>query len=1265
MEVILSNVPRQCPQKVVTDNLMPYLEKLQITEFTCVKMSQKPSARILFVHKKDAELFLSKFPATIPNHSKLVIVGAKVVATRGRPISDEIEVMHAQHVTKERKKYETALKSQDHQLSQPISMAIGAVTCGKCHIMPDGKLVYVAEAWTTGTANIKFGRVSMFVNFEDKSQMEIVYTSVWEVATSSQNELMFTLQFPPRFFQPSTLENYFGNMNLSSSGKRAPTYKKVRTSSLPYIQNHSYIANMCLVYKIAILGNSTTFRNLLGKLRKRDLFNLVDQYDFKTVSPPAGSSMWFLDAYSKLMSILRDGAVETELTFSVCFQLQAMVWNNYLTPDLVIALAEMLREKARKNTELLRDKSHKASGDQPRQGVFSVEAFKKVMHDIPYPTNNVEVESLNPKVIFNVLAKVQADLDSRAAMGRVFNRNMEDKVLVHKACVTPTRMTLHGPEYESKNRVLRKFAKYSDYFLRVQFCDEDGEDLRFGGRISNEEIMTRFKEVFEVGIQIAGRLYKFLGFSHSSLRSHSAWFSAAFYDKENKEFQTYQRIINSLGKFANIRTPARCAARIGQAFSETPFSVPLKANGIRHERIPDLKSPDGSRMFSDGVGTISYGAVEVLWDYIPHNDAYPVCFQVRWGGAKGMLALDSRIADGDKVFCVRAESMVKFDSDDLENLEICDTASRPLRLVLNRQMIKILEDMGVPNQWFIDLQSTEIDALRRISSDVYNTSSFLRNQLIGRKLEFSTLIRQLHKIGINYYEDTFMRRVVEMSVLRELRMLKNKARIPVRSGATLFGIVDVTGFLRENEIYVAIDQEDQNLMFEDLPAAGRVIVTRSPALHPGDIQFAWQRTPPDGHPLRELVNCVVFSQHGDRDMPSQLSGGDLDGDIYNVIWDQDLLQTPGLKTFQPADYPRVTPRTLDRDVTSSDMAEFFVDFMKTDQLGIIANRHQIMADQKPNGTLAAECLKLAEMHSNAVDFSKTGLAVDVNQMPRAPRYRPDFMAPSPPISLCKFDELVFDDTPVNPDANPFDDDDDIAPSHLYYESQRILGILYRNVDERVIWNETKIKDVEPDDDSAWNKLQMWVDRLINAAIDVREVDWYTKKRDAHELMNIYEEGMRDIMRSFAPNYMNPLSEVEVFCGFIFNRDGTQSRRLRDASVKIRPQVDDLFDFIVKRMRCKDRAAPPEATAATILAGGRLDYTALEMCLACFKTRPATVVNQSGAMAPRQQLRGFRVIAAACLLREVKAITSKMQALARDIQNTVQANTYPPPQAREG
>lgn len=135
---------------------------------------------------------------------------------------------------------------------------------------------------------------------------------------------------------------------------------------------------------------------------------------------------------------------------------------------------------------------------------------------------------------------------------------------------------------------------------------------------------------------------------------------------------------------------------------------------------------------------------------------------------------------------------------------------------------------------------------------------------------------------------------------------------------------------------------------------------------------------PRVHPLRTHRNCIVFSRRGKRGLPSQLSGGDLDGDLYNIIWDPDAMP---IRTFEPADYPRVAPVSIGREVETDDIVDFFVDFMRTDHLGIIATRHMILADQREEGTSHPDCKKLAELHSMAVDFSKTGISVKMEDLP--------------------------------------------------------------------------------------------------------------------------------------------------------------------------------------------------------------------------------------------------------------------------------------------
>lgn len=69
------------------------------------------------------------------------------------------------------------------------------------------------------------------------------------------------------------------------------------------------------------------------------------------------------------------------------------------------------------------------------------------------------------------------------------------------------------------------------------------------------------------------------------------------------------------------------------------------------------------------------------------------------------------------------------------------------------------------------------------------------------------------------------------------------------------------------------------------------------------------------------------------------------------------------------------------------------------------------------------------------------------QMPRYPRPRPDFMAPSPRVFVSPTGFLDFEDTDEEEDA-AFDGIDSEKSRMRYYTSQKALGKLFRNIDER-------------------------------------------------------------------------------------------------------------------------------------------------------------------------------------------------------------------------
>ncbi|OAA55404.1 RNA-dependent RNA polymerase [Cordyceps fumosorosea ARSEF 2679] len=1155
--------------------------------------------------------------------ARLHLLSTPICAERSKRAVNALAINHLSHERDERQRK----PDRGSQRAPEISCSVTHVSCGKMVFgQEDMGLKYIQQIQHPIRGGyVKFGLRSVTVHHEGVGRMDMPVHTIQELVLDHKSRgIIFILEDPPKFFAQQTSQGGDGGSRWE------------RQTSFPSWAAHAKYVAHCLVYRLTLAGDySATAR----AIRRQDILAISHNNVPLTSSPmpivedyPTGLKVF----EGKLQSL---GDVGSGLVpFAILFQVQSLVWNNYLHPYGGLGVLDMIERTAK-------DPAWKSSTPP-----FTVDAMKRSQHSIPYPVTGTDSSEVDPRAFIENVTREEAHLRSQdAARSGVYGPRLpRHQTWVFKAMVAPTRISLQGPDAEARNRVLRMFPDHGDYFLRVSFCDEDGQDLSFNPKVSNDAVFERFREVLLGGIRIAGRLFSFLGFSHSSLRSHSAWFLAPFLAADGQR-QSRDTILAALGDFGEIRVPAKCAARIGQAFSETPFAVDLFATGISVRYVPDVKSADGSRVFSDGVGSISPGAAEELWKALPRRAAGSTCFQIRWAGFKGLLVLDARLRG--RVIRVRKESMMKFPSRDLRELGICDVGSRPLRLVLNRQVIKILEDMGTDDGWFMALQDDALDLLRGVTATALNTSTFLRYQDVGGSIGLTSFIKQLDKMGIDYRRDTFLKSVVEHVVLRELRLLKYRARIPVPKGVTLFGVMDETGFLKEGEVYIAHDatRGKSGERLDGTLADGPVIVTRSPALHPGDVQAALMVTPPPSHPLRQLRNCVVFSQKGSRDLPSQLSGGDLDGDLYNVIWDPRA--SPPV-TFEPADYARVTPPSLDRPVTRHDIANFFIDFMKSDILGLIATRHQILADVHADGTSDADCVRLAEMHSTAVDYSKTGIAVDWREMPRPPRSRPDFLAPAPPVHLYDLGEIshILDD-------DDGDGDDMGLTKPRYHRSDKILGRLYRGVDEKKIWSEDIHRTVPTGGPSVWDQLKGRVRAELAARGIATHYSLY--HAEARKIRMLYEDSVGDNMWHFSENPRRRISEAEVFCGSVLNRQGIQSRKQREASMRLKEETDRHMAWIAKLIHDGITKKKTEEGGAGAVAyhdydsgddddddddddesdGDGEEYDALRLAWACLvvgcaKTKVEPGRDEEEEEEGEEELQSFRVVAAACLLREL-------------------------------
>ena len=59
------------------------------------------------------------------------------------------------------------------------------------------------------------------------------------------------------------------------------------------------------------------------------------------------------------------------------------------------------------------------------------------------------------------------------------------------------------------------------------------------------------------------------------------------------------------------------------------------------------------------------------------------------------------------------------------------------------------------------------------------------------------------------------------------------------------------------------------------------------------------------------------------------------------------------------------------------MINFIAEYIGSSNLGVIANAHLAHADASSKGIFTEKCLSLAKLHSDAVDFPKTGAPTSI------------------------------------------------------------------------------------------------------------------------------------------------------------------------------------------------------------------------------------------------------------------------------------------------
>ena len=674
----------------------------------------------------------------------------------------------------------------------------------------------------------------------------------------------------------------------------------------------------------------------------------------------------------------------------------------------------------------------------------------------------------NPMKIFDILF-VKGVTDSKIPAYCCYMRS---------ARVTPGTIYYNTPTVDISNRVIRQYIEYADRFLRVSFTDE-----KLLGRINStidntmDEVFTRVKRTLVNGIVIGDRHYEFLAFGNSQFREHGAYFFAPLPNLTAANIRAW------MGHFSDIRNVARHAARLGQCFSTTRA---ISGCPVRVQKINDIER--NGYNFSDGVGRISRFLAQMAMSELkiktPTGEP-PSAFQFRLGGSKGMLAISPQ-AQRQEVHIRKSQDKFAAKHNGLEIIRWSQFSVA----TLNRQIIIVLSSLGIEDQVFhakLKAMLTRLDeAMTNDAQAIYLLKKYVDpNQM-------TLTVSQMVLDGFRKTNEPFVTSIMTLWRAWQLKYLKEKAKIAIDQGACLLGCMDETGTLKGcfgdaepskdasyeeklaalPEVFLQVSRPENGGKYEVIE--GLCILTRNPSLHPGDVRVVKAVNVPE---LSHLQDVVVFPQTGDRDIPSMSSGGDLDGDDYLVMWDQDLI--PRNWFCPPMEYTSNKARDLDHDVTVDEITSFFVTYMKNDCLPRIAHAHLAWADRLEDGVYEEKCMRLAQLHSDAVDYNKTGNPAIMSRN-LTPRVWPHFMEKKG------------------------------KPKTAIYKSGKILGQLYDAV-ERV--------DFVPSLEMPFNE------RILECKLEVND----DLTQFARDLKDDYDSAMRRIMAQHEIK-----TEFEVWSTFVLS-----------------------------------------------------------------------------------------------------------------------------------
>ncbi|KAF3050045.1 hypothetical protein E8E11_006510 [Didymella keratinophila] len=343
--------------------------------------------------------------------------------------------------------------------------------------------------------------------------------------------------------------------------------------------------------------------------------------------------------------------------------------------------------------------------------------------------------------------------------------------------------------------------------------------------------------------------------------------------------------------------------------SQLRFVQDKKANGDREAtefNDPGLNWAEvpANIVMNDGCSRMSVGAAIEVWRMFKKfwgtSGPLPSAFQGRIGGAKGlwMISDESFTKEPEhlEIWIEISEKQLKFkphpeDESDATfdpirlTFEVSNYSSSPAHSDLHISFIPIMADRGVPRDDIADYMRERLDVarndlLKRVTDPVklyeyvYKSSSTTREGSdmawqAALPLALEDKIKLLLESGFSPCSLQILANNVGRYVKKQHLLQESKLKPPLGKATYLYGVADPIGVLQPGVVHIQFsssfvdevtDEKYLNLKGHNL------LVARQPAIRNSDIQ------------------------KGQFPLAGKLQGGDYDGDIFWLCWEDKLVQ---------------------------------------------------------------------------------------------------------------------------------------------------------------------------------------------------------------------------------------------------------------------------------------------------------------------------------------------------------------------------------------